>query len=76
MTISIVCSCHRLIALADLRHAHVQPPNLVGGDCPRCGSTRYVPARLVSLEEAAALRLDVTADGCVMATEPAPEAAY
>ena len=68
MTISVVCSCHRMLALTDLRRPHVQPPDLVGGDCPRCGLTRYVPARLVSLEEAAELGLDVTADGCVMAT--------
>ena len=65
MTISIVC-CRRLIPLTDLRRPHVQWPDLVGGDCPRCGSTRYVPARLVSLEEAAELGLDVTADGEVM----------
>jgi len=65
VTISIVC-CRRLIPLTDLRRPRVQPPDLVGGDCPRCGSTRYVPARLVSLEEAAELGLDVTADGEVM----------
>jgi hypothetical protein len=75
MSLSIVC-CHRLLALTDLRRPHVQYPDLVGGDCPYCSSTRYVPARLVSLEEAAELGLDVTADGRVIATEPAPEPAY
>lgn len=89
--IHVICqhaACYgtRIVPLVILERPHVWPmqcgPDLIGGTC-RCGSTLYVRASLVSLEEAAAMELDVDGLGHVWASddaeprhEPMPTPAY
>ena len=56
----IICSCHRIVWLPELLHIHARAAyGLLGGECPRCGSARYVRGELVGLDEAALCGLDV-----------------
>lgn len=57
MTVLPACSCGAQIRLCDLLRLHLVAwpgDELLGGECPHCGSTRYQPADTVSADEAAA----------------------
>jgi hypothetical protein len=69
----ITCPCGAAFQLACVDRPHIQPDGddpLVGGECPVCGSLRYVPLARVSLSELAQLRcVELLGDGRVVRAE-------
>jgi hypothetical protein len=64
----LICCCRHIIWLPELLRLHAwAAQGLIGGECPRCGSSRYARAELVGLDEAALCGLDVMASGEVWA---------
>ena len=69
----LTCSCGAAFELSTVDRPHIQPDGdepLVGGECPVCGSTRYVRLDRLSVSELAQLRcVEVLGDGRLVRTE-------
>jgi hypothetical protein len=69
----LTCCCGAAFQLSTVDRPHIQPDGdepLVGGECPACGSTRYVPLARLSVSELAQLRcVEVLGSGAVVRAE-------
>ena len=69
----LTCCCGAAYELSAVDRPHVQPDDeepLVGGECPVCGSTHYVPLARLSLSELAGLRcIELLGDGRIVKAE-------